>query len=611
MGQASSIKETFHGSSSTRRLVSAAPTRSRPMERASLRATFRLRCAERITPSEVSKDCPVKLVVFDFDETLTLATFMTGNCEYADDEEKDIARVINFESPWVEGSRILKLQNMLASIKDGEDGRHRTLTVLTNNGKGVQAVINMLKIAGLDKYFSAVWTMPWRQYMPNGAYKDQSGQWKLFDPPSDKVRNHKADVLSHVTKSPEAWFPQIGSEAAFKDLATLSMGNIVLVDDQRANFQSQFGASVLRYCKVARYDADLYYDMRMVKNMGGIGAHHDADYDTLKRFVEDPWMCKETMHVRCQERDFHDFQKHPPVKLVVFDFDETLTMATFMPRSKAITTKVGWNPAEAEFKDWSQEDLVKYNFESPWVDGSRVEKLRALFEEIAQDKALAILTQNKSGVVAVLNLLRLANLLEHFSAIWCMSAPQGDCDGAFFENGRWSLFRSPCNEVQQHKADLLTHVAAQPLRWLPQLSSDTKLAAKLSDLRLEHMVLVDDERANFRNDSSISAAKVLRYCKVSRYDETYRDCGLLDQMGGLGAHSDTDYEELRNFLRQPWEYPYPTREEGSPSMGKKKTTSNVSFSRDGQAESGGTRIELHRVEDSPEHEKAPRQRIGF
>jgi len=27
--------------------------------------------------------------------------------------------------------------------------------------------------------------------------------------------------------------------------------------------------------------------------------------------------------------------------------------------------------------------------------------------------------------VAVLNLLRLANLLEYFDAIWCMSAPQG------------------------------------------------------------------------------------------------------------------------------------------------------------------------------------------
>ena len=35
---------------------------------------------------------------------------------------------------------------------------------------------------------------------------------------------------------------------------------------------------------------------------------------------------------------------------------------------------------------------------------------------------------------------------------------------------------------------------------------------------------------------------------------------------------------------------------------KKKTASNVSFS-NGQAESGGTRIELHRVEDSPEHKK--------
>lgn len=73
-------------------------------------------------------------------------------------------------------------------------------------------------------------------------------------------------------------------------------------------FGAREEASVLRYCKVARYDADLYYDMRMVKNMGGIGAHHDADYDTLKRFVEDPWMCKETMHVRCQERDFAGFE---------------------------------------------------------------------------------------------------------------------------------------------------------------------------------------------------------------------------------------------------------------------------------------------------------------
>mmetsp|Transcript_10929 Transcript_10929/g.26268 ORF Transcript_10929/g.26268 Transcript_10929/m.26268 type:complete len:626 (-) Transcript_10929:270-2147(-) len=625
MGQAGNVKETFHGwicgsgvedgAGAGRRVVAATASRSRPMERASLRATFRLRCAERIAPSEISKDCPVKLVVFDFDETLTLATFMTGNCEYADDEEKDIARVINFETPWVEGSRIVKLQNMLQSIKEGADGRKRFLTVLTNNGKGVQAVINMLKIAGLDTYFSAVWTMPWRQYMPNGAYKDQKGQWTLFDPPSDKVRNHKADVLLHVTKHPDAWFPQIGQDSSFSDVESLQMGNIVLVDDQRANFQSQFGASILRYCKVARYDADLYYDMRMVKNMGGIGAHHDADYDTLKRFVEDPWMCKETLQVRCQERDFKGWEGQPPVKLVVFDFDETLTLATFMPHSKSIATKVGWTPAEAAFKDWSQEDLVKYNFESPWSEGSRVQKLKSMFEEIEKEqKVLTILTQNASGVVAVLNLLKLANLADHFSAIWSMSPAQsGECDGAFWESGRWHLFQTPCSQVHRHKADVLTHVADHPLRWFPQLGGiDSPLSAALQDLSLENVVLVDDERANFRNDASIAAARVLRYCKVARYDETYRDCGLLDQMGGIGAHSDGDYDELRNFLRQPWEYPYPTRAEMSPM--KKNASSAISFSQDGsQAESGKARIELVRCnEEEPQAaQKAPRHRIGF
>ena len=38
------------------------------------------------------------------------------------------------------------------------------------------------------------------------------------------------------------------------------------------------------------------------RRAAGIGAHDDADYDALKRFVEDPWMCKETLQIRCQER---------------------------------------------------------------------------------------------------------------------------------------------------------------------------------------------------------------------------------------------------------------------------------------------------------------------
>lgn len=51
----------------------------------------------------------------------------------------------------------------------------------------------MLKIAGLDKYFSAVWTMPWRQYMPNGAYKDQSG-------PAQEKRMDTQILQRHLVK---------------------------------------------------------------------------------------------------------------------------------------------------------------------------------------------------------------------------------------------------------------------------------------------------------------------------------------------------------------------------------------------------------------------------
>ena len=47
------------------------------------------------------------------------------------------------------------------------------------------------------------------------------------------------------------------------------------------------------------------------------------------------------------------------------------------------------------------------------------------------------------------------------------------------------------------------------------LGGSTSCWHLLSLLRkLEHIVLVDDERANFRNDSSSSDAKIFRYCKA-------------------------------------------------------------------------------------------------
>lgn len=569
-----------------------------PPSRTSGRSMLRLRCTQRKSASGPMVDTPVKLVVFDLDETLTLVTFMTHDGRYQTNET-DMAIKINFQTPWVDGDRRLKLKRMLSEIALGKDGQRRTLAILTKNGNasGVRGVLNLLKLADLAEHFSAIWIMPWRKGTSNGAYKDEHGCWKLFDPPLEKAaRNHKADVLKLVAKDTSLWFPQLDQCALeFSHLQKLTLENIVLVDDERSNFHSDSGAFLLRYCKVARYDAD-YYSLGFTKNMGGIGAHDDADYETLKRFVEDPWMCTETLEILCLERCFDGSEARNPVSLVVLDFDETLTLATFMPNDEDCSEKIGWTPSNSTRQEWSEADLVKYNFESPFVAGSRVAKLQALCRDLAQresggSRTLAILTKNQHGVIAVLNLLMMAGLAEYFAAIWTVPQKQpltqhrraGPLPSGAYqtETGQWVCFEAPLDDVHtHHKADVIQHVVANPSSWFPQLSQpapkrdfapegemspggfrtvkrglDDSSIKELLSLQLEGVVLVDDERANFRSCSS-SEAKVLRYCKVQRYDEEYRDCGKLTQMGGIGAHSDADYPRLKDFVENPWNYPY-------------------------------------------------------
>jgi hypothetical protein len=408
--------------------------------RTSAASQYRLRCAERVT-EQFDKTSPVKLIVFDLDETLTMATFMTSDGSCLPHERETMARV-NFESPWVEGQRLDKLRNMFEGLANGRGGQRRHLAILTRNANaaGVLAVVNLLKVGGLADFFCAIWTMPWRRGKHNGAFQDEDGEWQYFDPPVDMIHDHKADVLKHVCGFPEKWIPQLvgGGKAKFADLLSLKQESIVLVDDQRANFKSSSGVEVLRYCKVARYDA-AYRSFGLIKDMGGIGAHSDADYDMLKRFVEDPWMCKDSMEVRCNQRDFEGHEKKNPVQLVVFDFDETLTLATFMPG------------ADME----SEADLRKYNFETPWVEGSRIKKLGALLHWIATKRKLAVLTKNQDGAMAVLKLLRIGGLAEHFSVIWTMSQADGSGrdNGAYQEGGNWTSFQPPLEKVKNHKAD--------------------------------------------------------------------------------------------------------------------------------------------------------------
>mmetsp|Transcript_50518 Transcript_50518/g.163549 ORF Transcript_50518/g.163549 Transcript_50518/m.163549 type:complete len:683 (-) Transcript_50518:145-2193(-) len=552
---------------------SSAGPPAQPHERTSKHSTFRLRCAERSVPG-MDNSYPVKLIVFDFDETISMVTFMAKDSDTP--AERKLLRDINFETPWVDGSRLEKLKQLLQALAKGEDGRDRALTILTKNSNrnGISGVLQLLTDADLARFFDAMWIMPARPGQHSGVYQED-GKWILFDPPIDKVVQFKSDVLQHVATNPQEWFPQLLSRNGKMSplqrlLMDLRMEGVVLVDDQRFNFQSET-TQLLRYCKVARYDA-AYRCVGFQKDMGGIGAHSDADYETLRRFVEDPWMCKETLQVRCSARPLPAEQERNPVKLVVFDFDETLTMATFMPRDEGCESTIGWLPSDELVPEWTAPDLIQYNFESPWASGSRVARLQSLFQSlvdgsVGQPRALAILTRNQSGVVAVLNLLRIAGLDQHFSVIWTMPAKPDVAAGAYQVDGKWTTFDPPVSAWHDHKADLLANVVTQPEAWFPQLAngkaSDEPRLGSLRHLSLENVVLVDDERANFRTDSEQSMARVLRYCKVARYDETYRNCGSLNQMGGIGAHSEADYETLQSFVEQPWNFPY----EPSPGLG--------------------------------------------
>lgn len=549
--------------------------------RTSRMAPLRLRCTERDFEGSERRP-PVKLVVFDLDETLTMATFMPKVWESLPREKFPALLAYNFDTPWVEGDRLQKLKDTLSQLIEGKGRQSRSMAILTRNEAGVRPVLKLLQHAGLSEKFSAIWALPWDNTLFNGCYRT-GDDWEYFNPPVNGIPDHKADVLANVAAKPASWFPQL-EDKKYKDqnkeVGDLRYEEIVLVDDQRANFQNpNTGSQVLRIAKVARYEET--YRHFGVLDMGGIAAHTDADLDALRRFVEDPWQYKETHEVFCLERSDQTFDTNEPVRLVIFDFDETLTLATFMPEDERCATDENWVPAEdgspGGGPGCSAKDLVEYNFESPFCDGSRVKKLRGLFRALAQTKGkdgawqwtrpLAILTKNEQGALAVLNLLRLAKLDSYFSAIWTIRNSRAEVpNGVFQHDGKWHSWEPPVADCYEHKADVLKHIVGNPGQWFPQLSrlldvepSERPRYAKafegLVSLKPESIVLVDDERTNFKSDHPVIETRevVIRTCKVARYDAPYRDCGPLVQLGGIGAHGDMDYSILKRFVDKPWE----------------------------------------------------------
>lgn len=505
---------------------------------------------------------PVRLVVFDCDETLTLSTFMPRDNDFRTrigwSSWPEYISTVNFESPWVNGSsRLQKLRDMLQELVDA-DGDRRTLAVLTRNEGGAVACLNLLMMAQLSDYFSAIWCMSLRPGRPCGVFRDTDGDWHTFTPPITEVDDHKADVLKDVCVRPEVWLPHLKgvSEGEEHSLQNLALENIVLVDDVRTNFQSPHhgGPKVLRYCKVARYDSE-YRDMGLVLDMGGIGARNSEDCNTLVQFVKQPWAFKAVLSVQVTERPYAEADLRPPVSLVVFDFDETLSLYTFMPDDERCSTEIGFLGKTPDYKDY----YVRYNFESPYLDGSRVEKLKRVLRDMAMERNLAVMTKNEAGAVAVLNLLMMAGLAEFFVVIWTLCSAEGKPSGVYCKDREhWHIFDLPVDAEREnlnYKADMLANVVEKPVEWFPFLADGDgdDIMQLLTTLGPANIVLVDDERTEFQARDENHTA-VLRCCKVARYDDEYRDQGLLVHMGGIGAKTDEDYTTLSQFVKKPWRY---------------------------------------------------------
>lgn len=566
--------------------------------RSSSRAAFKCSCSQRSLRSPNDR-FPVKLVVFDFDETLTLITYIIEEGD-TPEMQREIVKT-NFQSPWVKGSRIANLKSMLSELRFSRAGSRRAVTVLTKNNAGASSVLTLLYAADLLECFDAIWALP-SQAEFSGIYR-HGEEWLPITLSLQDVA-HKADLLTLVAQRPADFLPQMQEKPdEWTNLADLVLEGIVLVDDQRANFQSPSGEQVLRFCKVARYDA-FYRNLGFVKNMGGIGAHCVEDFRTLQMFVEAPSMYKETFKLHCVQRRFPDYGVRRPVEVVLFDFDETLTLATFMP-SLSFFSHVDWDPGELQGTDWSAEELVLYSFESPFLDGCRLALLKAMLQDIAKRHILAVLSKNESGAAAVLNLLKLAGLAEYFSAIWTTPFRSLVPCGVYRASpGQWEVFEPPLMDVQDHQTEVLYDIVDHTDKWFPQIGLKQDRFVRLQPLSPESVILIDDERENLQSPLGKQA---LRYCKVARYDEVYRNCGPLNQLGGIGAHSEEDFETLKAFIAEPWAFQEPSfeKEQGEEGAVAERLDASRMSSRSEELRKL-PRSRLSRSNSSPSLRDAPR-----
>jgi hypothetical protein len=197
------------------------------------------------------------------------------------------------------------------------------------------------------------------------------------------------------------------------------------------------------------------------------------------------------------------------------------------------------------------------NFVPPW-NQDRLTQLKDMLEELAQEscgespkRVLAVLTRNNNGAVSCLNLLMMAGLADHLSAVWSMQknidgreVPSGVFRG---RDGAWHVFTPPLQDLPDHKADALFGIARDPQAWFPQGCPE------LAGLKPEEIVLVDDARTNFQSFVP-GGPEVIRCCKVAHYDTEYLDMGWIKDMGGIGSRDEKDFRGLIEFVKEPWKF---------------------------------------------------------
>jgi len=139
---------------------------------------------------------------------------------------------------------------------------------------GAVAVLNVLRLAGLSRFFSAIWRI--NRLGAEAVHRADPAPgrqaWTRVAIPAERRFDSKAETIRRVAADPSEWFPHLQGRSTLHGLAE---EEVVLVDDDPENVDG-----TKRYCLVPRFSQD------GGNPLGGIGFRHSGDFKTLVEFIK-------------------------------------------------------------------------------------------------------------------------------------------------------------------------------------------------------------------------------------------------------------------------------------------------------------------------------------